>query len=131
MDKSKSTRVRKRKASPEETIYRNFIEQPPQLTDEESRLIEERYFADRVTLRLALKSLTHPAAYLVDGATKDDKGAKRFAQLSVWVAEYSTRLKSLAELMDTAGVRVKLALCSRADMQALMEMAKSGVEVRQ
>ncbi len=41
------------------------------------------------------------------------------------ISDYSTRLRSFADMMESASVRIGLALCTREDMDALMEEAKA------
>jgi hypothetical protein len=106
-------------------VYRNFVEQPAQVSDEQVAEIEERYRADFIVLRLALASLARSGAYLAEGVDADEN-ARAFADVAQRTDELSERLKSLAALMQTASLRLELALCKRPDMQTLVEMAKNG-----
>jgi hypothetical protein len=48
----------------------------------------------------------------------------------VFAESYAKRLRSLAELIDTASVRIQLAMCARPDMQTLLELAGAGSDAR-
>jgi hypothetical protein len=132
MAKSHSTRTRESSddvtggPDPDEAPDRNFIERPPQLTDEQFKEIERRFTDDEdggPWRRAALASLTRSGAQLAEAMAGDVETARALAELSVAAEGYAS---SLAEIIDSASARIQLAMCVRADMQTLLELARAG-----
>jgi hypothetical protein len=47
------------------------------------------------------------------------------AHVSDRIEDYAKRLRSLAEMMDSAAMRLSIALCAREDMESVLEEAKA------
>jgi hypothetical protein len=123
---SKKTKQKRAKVADLEAIYQNFAAQPPQLTDEQMREIDARCegIGNRRSRRLALHVLRLPGTRLIDIA-KSRGDALTFAETSLCIDEYAKHLRSLADLMDTASLRLQLSLCNRADMSELFKEAQT------
>lgn len=110
----------------EDSFADEFLSQPPQLTADERDQIEVRAGGDHdgIVRRLALASLTRSAAELVE-AVKSREMAVNTAHVSNHIEDYSDRLRSLADMMYSASMRLRLALCSREDMESVVEEGKA------
>ncbi len=112
---------------PDERLYMNFLEQPAQATFEQIQKIED-YMETRsqasIWRRLALGSLTRSGAQLVESVQNDDTVAPLMADLAAAATEYADRLKTLAEMIEAASMRIELALCSRPDLKELITQAE-------
>jgi hypothetical protein len=103
-----------------------FLTQPAQLSADERDQIETIAGGndDAIVRRLGLHSLTRSAAELVE-AVKSREMAVSAAHMSDQFENYATRLRSLADMMTSASMRVQLALCTREDMKSIVEEAKA------
>jgi hypothetical protein len=115
----------------EDEFAANFIAQPPQLTQDQRIEIEERLTdqQDAIVRRLALESLTRSGAALEDLFRSDRAAAVGAASISENIMEYASRLRSLADMMQSASMRMDVALCAREDMVIVLEEAKAGQAV--
>ena len=75
--------------------------------------------------RVALASLARSGAELADGLKDDRETALELGRAQHEIFAYSTRLRILSDMMESASVRIMVALCFREDAQALMEEAKA------
>src|SRR5438105_2382848 len=94
-------------------LYRDFLKQPAQLTQEQAEDIDRMTLDPRsgysVARRIALASLTRSGAQLAE-AMDDAESAAAMADAAVKIDQDVERLKSLTEMMTTASVRIHLAL---------------------
>lgn len=115
----------RKRATWEDRFADKFIAQPAQLTIEQVGSLEARFSGADVDRRVALMTLTKSGAELIEVFSGKRKGALVFARVADDTAGYATLLRHLADLMDTASVRLNLALCSRDDMQAILDEVKA------
>ena len=125
---ARAARPKRADNSKEEAVYRNLLEQPAQITKEQAEDI------DQATLdptsgysqwrRCALATLTRSGSELAE-AIDDAGAAAAFAEVSVHADLYVERLQSLMQMMTAASLRIQIALCKRADMQLLLEVARA------
>jgi hypothetical protein len=109
-------------------LFENFESQPPQITPEQRDELESKFAGnpDGFWRRLALASLTQSGVELIRIMTNDDRDlALEYMRAQSAISEYATRLRSFADMMESASVRIGIALCSRDDMQTLMEEVKA------
>lgn len=129
MDKKQSTtRTRKRqKSSSEDRFADKLMAQPAQLTPEQRDEMESMFTGNNrgYWRRLALASLARSMPALVDSVTGEREVALEFMRAKFEISEYATQLRSFADMMDSASLRIGIALCSREDMSVLMEEAKA------
>lgn len=76
--------------------------------------------------RAALTVLTKPGKWLLEEIAKDRKNTVAFADLAAGVSQYAKRLRAIAELVDSAVIRINLSLCTRQDMESVLEEAAKG-----
>jgi hypothetical protein len=123
-----TTRTRKRqKSSWEDRFAEKFTVQPARLTPEQRDEFELTFTGNDMGLwrRVGLASLARSSAELIESVTGDREVALEFARAQDEISDYATRLRSFADMMDSASLRIGLALCSREDMLVLMEEAKA------
>lgn len=109
-------------------IFENFEAQPPQLTAEQRDEMESAFTGspDGFWRRLALATLAESGARLIEIMSDDDRDlALEYMRARGAIDGYATRLRSFADMMESASVRIGIALCSREDMPELMEEAKA------
>ena len=113
-------------------IADDFKRQAAQITMDTVAEMEATELNDRAIRRLASASLTKSGAELVEAFQSKRSTALAAAQTINSVEAYASRLRSLAELMDAARMRLGLAMCFRDDMHSLIaeaESVQSGQEV--
>ena len=134
MAKTKSTRERARserpKKKPAHQLERLLPNQPAQLTEEDVITIERRAAGadenghiDATIRRLALGSLARPGQQLIDSVTANRETAVATATMLEQFILYARRLRSLADMMESASLRLSLSLCYRDDMSSVLEEA--------
>lgn len=69
------------------------------------------------------RTISRSGAQLAE-AVNDLDGARAFAALAVYAEDYAKRLRILADMIDSASVRLQPAMCAREDMQTLLELAR-------
>jgi hypothetical protein len=131
MAKKQST-SRKAKQSESESadikIFEDFEAQPRQITPEQRDEMETKFTGnpDGFWRRLALATLAESGARLIEIMLDDDRDlALEYMRAQTAIGEYATRLRNFADMMESASLRIGLALCSREDMPVLMEEAKA------
>ena len=125
---STSRTTRKQDREDLEKLAQDFEVQLAQITLEQRDELESIFTGnpDRIWRRLALASLTQSGAKLISIMTDDDRDlALEYMRARTAISSYATRLRSFADMMESASVRIGIALCSREDMPALMEEAKA------
>jgi hypothetical protein len=129
MAKTNSTRRVPRRSKPSwgEKLFKDFDAQPAQISAEQLDEMESTFTGNPSGLfrRTALASLARSGAELIEGVTRDRETALEFVRVQDGISDYAKRLRSFADIMDSASVRIGIALCSREDMQTLMEEAKA------
>jgi len=114
-----------------EKLLSDFDAQPAQITNEQLDEIEANFLglSWRRSRRAALGTLAMSGMQLTKVITDDRKGAFALAVARLSIEEYASHLRALADMMECAGTRIGIALCSREDMEALLAEAEgSGQE---
>jgi hypothetical protein len=106
-------------------LFADLDAQPPQLSEEERVELESRFASHDVEAwrRLLLDSLTRSGADLVKAATGDAELAIHLQCAADQARWYAERLREFAGVMEGAGLRISLALCSRPDVEAIQAAA--------
>jgi hypothetical protein len=114
-------------SSRQDRFVEDFRAQPPQITAEERDQIETRAGDedDAIVRRLALASLARSGDELIQVASGPRKMAVNTMHVADRIEDYASRLRSLAEIMDSACMRLRIALCTREDMESVLEEAKA------
>lgn len=113
--------------SSEDRTWLNFTHQPAQI---EESLVDKIERDMRTAApwsawrRIALMSLTKSGAELIDAMKGDHNIAESFANVAVNAKEYAGQLRALADMMDTASVRLYVALCGRPDVEKIIASAQ-------
>jgi hypothetical protein len=108
-------------------IFEEFRRSPATLSLDEVSEIDRSLMHQPygVSRRAALLAYTSSGAELLELANRDREGALVVA----WTAEAAKRaaegLRELADLIDGAGMRAKMALCERAGMQSVLAEAEA------
>jgi hypothetical protein len=108
-------------------VFEEFRRSPATLSLDEVSEIDRSLMHQPygVSRRAALLAYTSSGAELIELANRDREGALVVA----WTAEAAKRaaegLREVADLIDGAGMRAKMALCERADMQSLLAEAEA------
>jgi tRNA-dihydrouridine synthase len=99
---------------------------PPVITEKQLDSIEQRMADpnDQITRRAALILITRPAKWLFDTVENDRTAAVAFAQVGDVAEKYAKFLDELAQIVRISSTRIMVALCSRADMQSVINEAK-------
>lgn len=111
-----------------ELITRRLREAPPALTQQQLDDIEKDAQAAGVTRRAVLASLTQPGAKLIDAVVDDHDTARAFADLHARIREYLDQMTLLTDLVQSARMRLMVALAQRDDMQELLDEVDAGKE---
>jgi len=85
---------------------------------------------DGVTRRIALAVLTQSGAEFLQAVADNREFAVEIAKESDCLTHYVKRLRMLTEWMDTAQVRMVLALAKRRDMDSVLDEAKPTQDVQ-
>lgn len=120
-----------REIAADEELYRNFVEQSPQITVEQIAELDQRFMSqeDGVIRRSALHTLAQSAARLVEiMTTEDHETVMAMVEMSLRMEEYAKRLATFSEMVNSASLRIQLAMASRPDMHTLIELASSDQE---
>jgi len=112
-----------------EEIYNNFENSEAVLTGDEVNRIEERWGgrAGGISRRSGLASLARSGKELLENIGTDRGAAVALATVSELTKSYAEDLRLLADLMDHASIRTRLALVNREDMEAVISEAKSSI----
>jgi hypothetical protein len=129
MSKRKSTaRSRKtRNETWEDQFADEFKAQPAQLTTEQVYEMESAFVDNGLgtVRRAALATLSRSGQQLMDSMLSDRDAALSFARSYDQIADYTRRLRSFADMMESASVRIAVALCAREDMPILLDQVKA------
>lgn len=100
----------------------------PYLTEKQLDAIESRFCdgTKGVSRRAALLVLLKPGAWLIEHIEKDRDVAVALADVARCGADYASRLRQTADLVDTAAARINVALCVREDFDAVRAEAANG-----
>lgn len=132
MAKSKSTRATQRKSADRQAdakggkILRQMRRAPAVFTHDEVHSLESKISADAdgPARRIALAVLTQPGVKLLD-AVADRSYAVAIADSSQRLGEYLGRLHQLTDVLESAQMRMVVALATREDMQSVIEEVQS------
>jgi hypothetical protein len=111
-----------------EKAFRAVHRSPAFLSKEEMGKIDAITREDRhgVTRRLALAVLARTGAEVLDDvAGCDRQSAVAISQTLSSLTDYLEKLHGLAEMMETAQMRMAIALARRKDMSSVLEEAKT------
>jgi hypothetical protein len=130
MAKKQSTSRRSGKADEAaflEKFALQFKEQPPQITPDQCEQMETKFVDNTMAIlrRVALASLTRSGSELVEVVTAERDMAIQTERARNYISDYAKRLRSFADMMESASTRMGIALCYREDMQTLMEQVKA------
>jgi hypothetical protein len=112
-----------------EKLLSDFDAQPAQITKEQVAEIEKTFTAvdPARARRTALASLALSGMELTKKAVGDRDDALTLAQARVLIERYASSLREFAGIIESAGVRIGIALCSRDDMQELVVEAEAKI----
>jgi hypothetical protein len=113
-----------RKRPTEADIAADFEAQPPQFTQQEIFNIERSFVDWGVLRRTALATLARSGKELIDAVSDDRADALDLAKLCNEARDYATRLKEFAGLMETASMRIMIAMCFRDDGPQILAKGK-------
>ncbi len=82
--------------------------------------------ADAVHRRIALISLSRTFKVTAENIRDDREAAIALASAAALIKSSARKYRGLADLMDTAEVRIQIALCQREDMDAVLAEASHG-----
>jgi len=105
-----------------DTLFEKLEAEPALLSCDEMDDIEKWWRSDMPTRRMALVFLTKPWKEVQQQIIEDDSFAAAAGEVVQCLD--SERYKALAEVIDTAGWRIKMALCSREDGLELAGVSK-------
>jgi hypothetical protein len=113
-----------------ERLFEQLEAQPAQITPGGTDKIDASFVGipDRRTRRAALWTLEKSGQDLIDAVTGEREGALAMACVSTAAMDYSKRLREFADMMESASIRIRVALCSREDMVSVLEEAETEVE---
>jgi hypothetical protein len=103
-----------------------LMRQPAQMTKAEITNIEKVFGSQTLgfTRRASLASLTQSMRELSKGLVKDKKAAVALACLAISAENYAEKLELMKTFMESAAIRLNVALCRRTDMQELMAQVR-------
>jgi hypothetical protein len=102
-----------------------FKAQPAQLTAEQREILDAHFSNNEMWRRFALVTLSRSGAELIETVNETRDNALHYARGADQASEYATILRSFADMMDTASMRLHIALCSRPDMQVILDEVKA------
>lgn len=101
--------------------------QPAQLTQEQMEGIEAAIHKaandDGIVRRCGLATLARSGADLIQSITADREAAVALAEVERCTRSYASRLRNLADMMDSAATRLLIAGCYREDAEAIRREA--------
>lgn len=111
----------------EEALFEYVRSQPAAVDGGVASAIEVCMARDAfgITRRSCLAVLKMPASEIFDTIERDHAAAVALADLAACACEYKGRLRALAELVEAAELRIKVALCWRDDMEAVIAEASA------
>jgi len=111
-------------------ILSDFDAQAALMTNQRLDQIEASFLglAQRRARRAGLLTLTMSGMELTQVAAGDRDGALALAVSRLSIYEYARQLRDFADMMESAGARIGVALCSRHDMQELLKDAIAEAE---
>jgi hypothetical protein len=104
-------------------LFEQLEAQLAQITDADKMEAQFLNGSDRRIRRAALLTLEKSGQQLIDGVTRDRGTAVAMARVSSAAMDYAKSLHQFAEIMESASIRIRLALCSRSDMEAVLKDA--------
>lgn len=107
------------------TSLDEVTEAPAMLTQTEMVAIDAAMTgdADGITRRVALASLTRAVPQLIESVTDDRVVAVEFARHADALKDYIDRLNEFTTMMQSARLRLRIALCARPDMDEILAEA--------
>jgi hypothetical protein len=136
MSKSKSTNraTKSHDDAVADKFFHSFDTQPAPITSEQCDQIEADFLglSKRRSRRAALGTLARSGSQLTETVADDRETAVAMARAAICISDYASNMREFADMMESASTRIKVALCVRPDMQALLKEAEamdSGEEV--
>jgi hypothetical protein len=120
---AKTKRKGKSPGSWDDKFVSKLLKEPPVLTDKQVSGIEHKIQRDAYR-RTALVFLAKPFKEMAEKFAKDRKGAVAFADVAYGARAMAQRYKSLSDLLESASMRIEVALCSREDFREVLEEGK-------
>jgi hypothetical protein len=113
-----------------ERLFELLEAQPAQITPGSTDKIDANFvdISLRRTRRGALWTLEKSGQELIDAATGERESAVAMACVSVAAEDYSKRLREFADMMESASIRIRVALCSRPDMESVLKEAERDLD---
>lgn len=108
-----------------EALFQRMKDEAPVLPKGFVFEVDEKLKKD-ATRRAALRFLEMPFREMVDAFENDRDTAVAFADLARTVPEAIERYKGLAKLLETAQIRIEMALCVREDLPAIRKEVALG-----
>jgi hypothetical protein len=112
-----------------ERLFADLEAQPAQIMDADKIDAQFLNGYDRRIRRAALLTLQKSGQELIHSVTGDRGMAVAMACIMSTATEYAKSLREFAEIMDSASFRIRLALCNRPDMEAVIRDADGPGEV--
>jgi hypothetical protein len=81
--------------------------------------------SNRRTRRGTLMTLEMSGEQLTDSVTGERGLAVAMACLSIVADDYAKRLREFADMMESASLRIRVALCNRDDMESVLKAAET------
>jgi hypothetical protein len=118
---------RTRKARPEEKLWRQFQKSPATLTSEQVDEIEHHFHKpiEGQRRRAALAILVQSGERLIEIMNSDRETALAFAVAAVGAKQEVDWMRGLADLLETANMRLRFAICEREDMSEILIEAEA------
>lgn len=111
-----------------DTLWLTFQESPAQLARDQMENMEQRAqdteHSRGVARRLALATLTRSGQEIID-SIKERSIAVAMADTVRVIDDNVSDLQTLIELMQSASLRITMALCTREDMQEILDEVKA------
>jgi hypothetical protein len=104
-----------------EKLFEQLEAQPALIEDADKMDAQFLNISDRRTRRAALATMAKSGRELIDGVTHDRGMAVAMAVVAASASEYAESLRKFADMMESASIRTRLALCSRPDMAEVIK----------
>lgn len=127
MATKQNRKVKTLSAAGAKKLWSDFEASPAQIDAPTVEHIEHTFSGKGRTRRAGLALLTMSGKELAE-AVKDRDEAVTLAEVAICAGEYRKWLVDFARLMETAHVRVSVALCNRDDMEAVMRDAEARLD---
>jgi hypothetical protein len=104
-----------------EKLFADLEAQPALIENADKMDAQFLSISERRTRRAALLTLEKSGQELIHGVTHDRGLAISMACVAASASAYAESLREFSEIMESASVRIRLALCSRPDMESVIK----------